>query len=133
MMKNHNQKSHSGGELERIFKRAREEFYVLRLYVTGTTPKSTSAINNVRSLCEEHLAGRYELEVIDLYQQPKEAMDADIIAAPTLVKQLPTPPKRLIGQLADRGRVLVGLNLMPVPSVGDDIEPEGGRTRWINL
>jgi circadian clock protein KaiB len=85
--------------------------YSLRLYVTGTTARSTQAVANIRTLCEEYLQGRYDLEVVDIYQQPGEARDQQIIAAPTLVKTLPMPPKRLIGDLSNRDRVLVGLEL----------------------
>jgi len=86
---------------------------VLRLYVTGTTPQSLRAIANLRRLCEKHLAGRYDLEVIDIYQQPERAAAADILAAPTLIKQLPPPLRRLVGDLSNEERILVGLNLQP--------------------
>ncbi|OPY14540.1 MAG: Circadian clock protein KaiB [Syntrophus sp. PtaB.Bin138] len=92
--------------------REREE-YVLRLYVTGLTPKSTLAINNVRKLCEQHLAGRYELRVIDIYQQPKLAKGEQIIATPTLIRKLPLPLRKLIGDMSDTERFLVGLDLKP--------------------
>ena len=85
--------------------------YSLRLYVTGTTARSIQAVANIRNLCEEYLHGKYNLEVIDIYQQPTEAVDEQIIAAPTLVKTLPKPPRRLIGDLSDRDRVIVGLDL----------------------
>jgi circadian clock protein KaiB len=87
--------------------------YVLRLYVTGSTPRSTRAISNVRRICEEHLRNRYDLEVIDIYQQPALAKGDQIIAAPTLVKQLPAPLRKLIGDMSDRDRVLLGLDLRP--------------------
>jgi len=118
-------------ELEKFIKRAGAERYVLRLYVVGSTPKSAAAIANVRTLCEEHLAGRYDLEVIDLYQQPAEAKNAQIIAAPTLVRQLPKPPRRFIGQLANKDRVLVGLKLQP--QAQDDFESNDDGTQWIKL
>lgn len=89
------------------------EKYVLRLYVTGITPRSTRAIQNVKKICEENLKGRYELEVIDIYQQPVLARDEQIIAAPTLIKKLPLPLRRLIGDMSDKERVLVGLDLRP--------------------
>ncbi len=85
--------------------------YVLRLYVAGLTPRSQEAIRTVTSICEEHLAGRYELEVIDIYQQPVLAKGEQIIAAPTLIKKLPLPLRKLIGSMADKDRVLVGLDL----------------------
>jgi circadian clock protein KaiB len=87
------------------------EHYSLRLYITGTSARSTLAIANIRQLCEEYLPGHYDLEVIDIYQQPIEAMHEQIIAAPTLVKRFPMPPKRLIGNLSDREKIIVGLNL----------------------
>ena len=87
--------------------------YVLRLYVTGLTPRSTRAIENMRRICEDHLAGRYELEVIDIYQRPEAAREVQLIAVPTLVKLLPEPLRRIIGDLSDRDRVLQGLDLLP--------------------
>jgi circadian clock protein KaiB len=87
--------------------------YILRLYVTGMTPKSTQAIANVQQLCEQYLAGRYELEVIDIYQQPQLAKGEQIIAAPTLIKKLPLPLRRLIGNMSDTERFLVGIDLKP--------------------
>jgi circadian clock protein KaiB len=103
-------------ELEKAAVRREREKYVLRLYVTGLTPMSTQAIANVRKICEEHLAGRYELEVIDLYQQPKLAKGEQIIASPTLIKTLPLPLRRLIGNMSDTERFLVGIDLKPKKS-----------------
>ncbi len=91
--------------------------YVLRLYVTGSTPRSARAIENMRRICEEHLAGRYELEVIDVYQLPEAAREAQLIAAPTLVLLLPEPLRRIIGDLTNVGRVLAGLDIEPVAAV----------------
>ncbi len=88
-----------------------EERYVLRLYVTGMTPRSTEAIAVIKALCEEHLEGRYDLEVVDIYQHPALAKDEQIIAVPTLVKKLPAPLRKLIGNLSDKERVLLGLDL----------------------
>jgi circadian clock protein KaiB len=87
--------------------------YILRLYVTGMTPKSTQAIANVRKLCEQYLEGIYELKVIDIYQQPKLAKGEQIIATPTLIKQLPLPLRKLIGDMSDAQRFLVGIDLRP--------------------
>ena len=87
------------------------EHYVLRLYVTGMTPRSTRAIENVRTICEEHLHGRYDLEVIDVYQQPTLAKAEQILAAPTLIKKLPLPLRRVIGDLSNTEQVLVGLDI----------------------
>ncbi|MFB3888870.1 MAG: circadian clock KaiB family protein [Candidatus Bathyarchaeia archaeon] len=92
---------------------APKEKYTLRLYVTGMTPKSTQAIRNLRKICEEYLQGRYELEVIDIYQQPELAREGQLIAAPTLVKKLPLPVRKLIGDMSDKERVLYGLNIIP--------------------
>lgn len=92
----------------------RPERYVLRLYVTGTTARSTRAIANLRRICEEHLKDRYDLEVIDIYQQPTLAKGDQIIAAPTLVKTLPAPLRKLIGDMSDKERVLMGLDVRPV-------------------
>ena len=85
--------------------------YVLRLYVAGMTSRSTRAITNIKEICEEHLKGSYDLQVIDLYQQPMLAEGHQIIAVPTLIKKLPPPLRRIIGDLSDRERVLNGLDL----------------------
>jgi len=96
---------------ERTLVSPQKETYILRLYVTGTTPQSVRAIANVKKICEEHLQGRYELEVVDLYQQPQLAEGEQIIAAPTLIKKLPLPLRRIIGDMSKTERVLVGLDL----------------------
>ncbi len=85
--------------------------YELRLYVTGMTPRSMEAFETIKKLCEAHLRGRYSLEVIDIYQRPELAKDEQIIAVPTLIKKLPAPLRRLIGNLSDQERVLLGLDL----------------------
>ena len=85
--------------------------YVLRLYVTGVTARSRRAIVNLDGICREYLKGQYDLEVIDVYQKPKLAKDEQIIAAPTLVRKLPLPMRRIIGDLSDREAVLLGLDL----------------------
>jgi len=87
--------------------------YVLRLYVTGQTPRSLRAIQNIGRICEEHLSGRYDLEVIDIYQRPSLAKGEKIIAAPTLVKSLPAPIRRFVGDLSDTEKILFGLDLVP--------------------
>ncbi|MCF8081646.1 MAG: circadian clock KaiB family protein [Deltaproteobacteria bacterium] len=87
------------------------ETYVLRLFITGTTPKSMRAIANIKDICEEHLKARYKLEIIDLYQYPKLAKGEQIVAVPTLVKQLPKPIRKLVGELSDKEKVLFGLDL----------------------
>jgi len=90
--------------------------YVLRLYVTGMTPRSTRAIARIKAICEEYLEGRYDLEVIDIYQQPMLAKGEQIIAAPTLIKKLPTPLRRIVGDLSNKERVLLGLDIRQAPS-----------------
>jgi len=85
--------------------------HVLRLYVAGQTPKSVLAIANIKRICEENLQGQYELEVIDLYQQPQLAQGEQIVAVPTLIRKLPPPLHRIIGDMSDTERVLVGLDL----------------------
>lgn len=85
--------------------------YVLRLYVAGTSPKSVNAITNIKKICEENLQGHYELEVIDLYQQPQLAQGEQIIAVPTLIRKLPPPLHRIIGDMSNTERVLVGLDI----------------------
>jgi circadian clock protein KaiB len=87
------------------------EVLVLRLYVAGTSERSARAILNARQICDEHLANRYELEVIDIFQQPSRAKDDQILAVPTLVKKTPAPSKRFIGDLSDRDVVLAGLDV----------------------
>jgi circadian clock protein KaiB len=89
--------------------------YLLRLYIVGQATSCTLAIAAIKDICETHLKDRYELEVIDLYRQPLMAERDQIIAAPTLVKVLPAPPRRFIGDLSDTNRVLVGLDLKPRP------------------
>ncbi len=85
--------------------------YVLRLFVTGHTQKSMRAVRNITKLCEQHLHGSYELEVIDLYQQPELAAEHQLVAAPTLFKLQPLPPRKMIGDMSDTGRVLAGLGI----------------------
>lgn len=87
------------------------ETFRLRLYIAGQTPRSVAALTNLRTICEEHLQGRYELEVIDLVKNPALASGDQILAVPTLVRRLPTPIKKIIGDLSNRDRVLVGLDL----------------------
>jgi circadian clock protein KaiB len=119
--------SRTTAEFERLLKEARaDEHYVLRLYIAGTTARSIQAIANVRAMCAEHLAGRHDLEVVDIYQQPQATERGQIIAAPTLVKELPFPPKRMIGDLSDRTRVLVALNLASRAGTTPD-------TKWLKL
>ncbi len=92
---------------------ADNESYVLRLLVTGATPNSSRAIANLKDICETYLKGKYELEIIDVYQQPAIAESEQIIALPLLIKKSPSPQKRLIGDMSDLEKVLRGLNLAP--------------------
>jgi circadian clock protein KaiB len=85
--------------------------YILRLYVTGQTPRSLQSIENLRGLCEKYLKGQFDLEVIDIYQQPALAAQGQIIAAPTLIKTMPLPLRRLVGDFSDQERVVLGLDL----------------------
>ena len=90
-----------------------DEKYVLKLYVTGMTPRSARAVMNIRQILDEHLQGRYELEIIDIFQQPQLAQGEQIIAAPTLIKKLPLPIRKFIGDMSGTERILVGLDLKP--------------------
>jgi circadian clock protein KaiB len=89
------------------------EKWALRLYTAGQTPKSLAAIKNLKKVCEEHLAGRYEIEIVDLLKNPRLAKDDQIVAIPTLVRKLPDPVRKIIGDLSDTERALVGLQLRP--------------------
>jgi circadian clock protein KaiB len=89
------------------------EKWELRLYTAGQTPKSLAAIKNLKKVCEEHLAGRYEIEIVDLLKNPRLAKDDQIVAIPTLVRKLPDPVRKIIGDLSDTERALVGLQLRP--------------------
>ena len=92
---------------------APQEFWILRLYVAGQTPKSLAAFANLKRICEEHLAGQYEIEVVDLLENPQLAAGDQILAIPTLVRQLPPPVRKIIGDLSNTERVLVGLDVRP--------------------
>ena len=87
--------------------------FLLRLYVAGQTPKSMTAFANLKNICEEHLAGRYQIEVVDLLKNPKLARGDQILAIPTLVRKLPEPVRKIIGDLSNTERVLIGLDLLP--------------------
>ena len=96
---------------EEALERAEKDRYVLHLYIAGMNPKSLAAVESIRRICDEHLPGRCQLDVIDIYQQPIFAANGQIVAAPTLVKELPPPLKKLVGSMADTDRVLLGLDL----------------------
>lgn len=97
-----------------------EKAWRLRLYVAGQTPKSQTALTNLKLLCEEHMQGQYTIEVIDLVKTPQLAADDQILAIPTLVRKLPEPIRKIIGDLSNTERVLVGLNLIPPPGTSKD-------------
>jgi circadian clock protein KaiB len=99
------------GELEQPGSHSRQAKYVLRLYVSGSTLKSARAVENIKRICEQYLKNRYDLEVIDIYQQPNLARDEQIVAVPTLIKRLPPPRRRLIGDMSNPKKVLFGLDL----------------------
>ena len=99
--------------LDKAIQKRGKEKYLLRLYISGITPRSTTAIERIKRICEEHLKGRHDLEVIDIYQQPSLAKGEQIVAAPTLIRRLPLPLRRIIGDMSNEGRVLLGLDLMP--------------------
>jgi circadian clock protein KaiB len=91
----------------------RSDEWILRLYVAGQSPRSAAAARNLEAICEQHLAGRYRIEIIDLLQQPQLARGDQIVAVPTLVRHLPPPMKKIIGDLSNEERVLIGLDLRP--------------------
>jgi circadian clock protein KaiB len=103
----------------------KEEKYLLRLFITGNAPQSIRAIINLKRICEEHLKDRYDLEIIDIYKRPELAKGEQIVAAPTLIKSLPHPFKKLIGDLSNEEKVLLGLNLRPTKKVSDKTDPDG--------
>ena len=98
--------------MEKAAAKSNKDRYVLRLYVTGTTPRSVRAIAKVKGICEEHLKERYRLEVVDVYQNPTLAAGDQIIAIPTLIKKLPTPLRRIIGDMSNTEKILLGLDLL---------------------
>ncbi len=108
------QPTDSSEKFEKALQEQKAGKYVLRLYVAGVTPKSTQAIASIRQICETRLEGRFDLEVIDIYQQPDLVREQQIIAAPTLVKMLPPPLRRMVGDLSRTDRILVGLDLQPL-------------------
>ncbi len=110
--------------LEKAAAEQQSQRYVLRLYVAGMTPRSTQAIENIRKICEEHLAGHYDLEVVDIYQQPVLAEGEQIIAAPTLIKSLPLPLRRFIGDMSRTDNLLLGLDLKTAEPRTNTDEPK---------
>lgn len=90
-----------------------EDKWILKLYVAGNSPRSVTALNNLKRICKEHLEGKYSIEIVDLVKNPKLGKDDQIVAIPTLIRQLPPPLKKIIGDLSDSEKVLVGLNITP--------------------
>ena len=109
------EQSSTARDFERLASQGDANHYVLRLYVTGMTPRSQRAIENIHAICEEHLKGRYSLEIIDIYLHPTLAEGEQIIAAPTLIKQLPEPLRWIVGDLSNTEKVLLGLDLREKP------------------
>ncbi|MBD2186747.1 circadian clock KaiB family protein [Pseudanabaena mucicola] len=101
--------------------------YILRLYIAGTTLQSVTALQNIKKICEENLQGRYELEVIDIYQQAEALISENIVAVPTLIKELPLPLQRMIGNLSNTEKVLIGLDILPKGSLGITGEEDNGK------
>jgi circadian clock protein KaiB len=116
----------ASSDFEAALERRDQQSYLLRLYVAGGTAHSMRALENLKRICEEHLQGRYKLEVIDVYQRPDMARNEQIIAVPTLIRRLPRPLRKLVGDLSGEQRVLVGLDITPTPRPhGDQAKPEG--------
>jgi circadian clock protein KaiB len=105
------QKPGLAGKVEQADSHSPQAKYVLRLYISGSTLKSSRAVENIKRVCEQHLKNRYDLEVIDIYQQAKLARDEQIVAVPMLIKRLPLPLRRLIGDMSNQEKVLFGLDL----------------------
>ena len=110
-MKKKKKTSTTTEEFAKKAKKTSKEKYVLRLYIAGMSTQSQRAIENITKICEENLKGRYELEIVDIYQQPQRASEGQIIAAPTLIKKLPVPLRRFIGDMANKEKMLLGLDL----------------------
>lgn len=100
-------------DFEKALQDRDQQKYILRLYVAGMTSRSREAIASIKKLCEEHLQGRYEIEIIDIYLHPEQAKNQHVIAAPTLIKELPLPLRKFIGSLSDKERILKGLDILP--------------------
>lgn len=111
MMKKKIIRKDSAAQYEEQFDKNNGAHYLLKLYVSGSSPQSVRAIYNLKKICEENLKGRYVLEIIDLYQKPEMTKEIDLIAAPTLIKNLPLPVRRVIGDMSNTDRVLVGLDV----------------------
>jgi circadian clock protein KaiB len=111
-------------DFEKVLQEPGDKKYLLRLFVSGASLRSSKAIENIRKLSEEHLKGRYELEVVDIYQQPELMKKEQILAAPTLVRKLPLPLRKMIGDMSDKEKVLIGLDIIPTESTGSNRKDE---------
>jgi circadian clock protein KaiB len=98
-------------QFEKLVSNLSKPTYLFRLYVAGNSYRSTQAITSIRNICEKYLSGHYELEVVDVYQQPEATKESEVIALPTLIKELPLPPKRFVGDMSNTERILIGLKL----------------------
>ncbi len=107
-------------EFQESAEQRKRQKYVLRLYISGMSPRSIKAIENIKKICEENLKGRYELEVIDIFQQPQYVKKEQLLAAPTLIKKLPLPLRTLIGDMSDKDRLLVGLDLISKKKINEE-------------
>jgi circadian clock protein KaiB len=107
------EKGNVTADFERALERKKTEHYMLRLYIAGNNFKSQTAVENVKKICEEYLPGRYELEVVDIYQDQSKNLVDLVLAAPTLIKKLPLPLRRIIGDMTRIEKVLIGLDLVP--------------------
>ncbi|MGE5798679.1 MAG: circadian clock protein KaiB [Ignavibacteria bacterium] len=107
-------KTPSSSEIPGKRKKEKKELFELKLYIAGQTPRSIAAFSNLKKICDEHLTGKYRITIIDLLKNPKLAQGDQIIAIPTLVKKLPEPVRKIIGDLSNTERVLIGLDLKPV-------------------
>ncbi|WP_271253708.1 circadian clock KaiB family protein [Pseudanabaena sp. Chao 1811] len=112
---------------ERSLSHSKEQHYILRLYIAGTTIQSVTALRNIKKICEENLQGRYELEVIDIYQQTESLASENIVAVPTLIKELPLPLQRMIGNLSNTEKVLIGLDLLSKGNLDITGEEDNGK------
>ena len=111
-MKNKSQNQYEA--FERAVEERDKQKYVLRLYVAGISPRSEQAIRSVKEVCEKHLKNRYVLEIVDIYQHPEAVKDGQVIAAPTLIRKLPLPLRRLIGDMTNQEKLIIGLDLRPI-------------------
>jgi circadian clock protein KaiB len=116
-------------EFEKALAEKPGQKFILKLYITGASAMSSRALDNIRRFCEEHLQGRYELEVIDIYQHPELLQKDEVIAAPTLIKKLPPPLRKLIGDMSDEEKILAGLNIQIQETEGKSGKEKKGKEK----